>query len=192
MAFDFTKLSGYSDSMTAEEKLALLDTYEPPTPDLTGFIRKDAFDKTASELAEAKKLLKAKMTEDEQKEAERAAKEAEKDALLESLKRDKAVSERKAKYLAFGYDEKLAAETAKAFADGDMDTVDKNHALHIENVRKAERAAALAGDPKPPAGGVSKTQIDYSKEIAEAQANSDFGTAAMFMRQQQETIMKKT
>ena len=157
---DITKADGFKENMTAEEKLALYEAYElPDAPDMSKFVSKDLFDKKASEAAGYSKELKARMTAEEQKEAERAAREAERDALLESLKRDKAVSERKAKYLAFGYDEKLAAETAKAFADGDMDTVDKNHALHIENVRKAERAAALANDPKPPAGGGGATEV---------------------------------
>lgn len=152
MAFDFTKLDGYKPEMSPEEKLALLDKYEPPTPDYTGYIKKDTFDRTASELAEAKRQLKAKMTEDEQKEAERIAAEATIKAELEALRRDKAVSESKARFLGLGYDEKLAAETAKALADGDMEKVFSNQQIHIENVRKAERAAALASDPKPPAG----------------------------------------
>lgn len=192
MSIDITKMDGYNPEMTADEKLTLYANYEPPAPDFTGFIKKDLFDKTASELAEAKKLLKAKMTEDEQKEAERAAKEAEKDALLESLKKENAITKNKSNYLALGYDDALAADTAKALAEGDMEKVFSNQQIHIENIKKAERASALAGDPKPPAGGASGAQIDYSKEIAAAQANSDFGTAAMLMRQQQETTMKKT
>lgn len=194
---DVTKIEGFRVDMTPEEKLTLLESYEIPDMstqfDASKFVSKELFDKKASEAAGYSKELKARMTADEQKEAERAAKESERDALLESLKRDKSISERKAKYLAFGYDEKLASETASAFADGDMETVDKNHALHIENVRKSERAASLAGDPKPPAGSApGAAAIDYSKEIAAAQANSDFGTAAMLMRQQQEANMKKT
>jgi hypothetical protein len=152
MAFDFTKLAGYKPEMTADEKLALLEKYEPPAPDLTGYIKKDTFDKTASELAEAKRQLKAKMTEDEQKEAERIAAETAIKAELEALRKDKTISDSKAKFLGLGYDEKLAAETAKALADGDMEKVFSNQQIHIENVRKAERAAALASDPKPPAG----------------------------------------
>ena len=67
MAFDFTQLDGFKPEMTADERLALLDKYEPPKADFTGYIQKPTFDKVASELAEAKRLLKAKMTEDEQK-----------------------------------------------------------------------------------------------------------------------------
>jgi hypothetical protein len=192
MAFDFTTLTGYREDMTADEKLALLATYEPPKADLTGYIQKSTFDKTASELAEAKRQLKAKMTEDEQKEAERlAASEAIK-AELETLRKDKAIADSKAKYLALGYDEKLAADTATAFANGDYDTVFKNQGIHIENVKKAVTASNLANDPKPPAGSgtVTPGAIDYPKAIAEAQAISDFGTAARLMREQQEANMK--
>jgi hypothetical protein len=173
MAFDFTKLDGYKPEMSPEEKLALLDKYEPDKPDLTGYIQKSTFDKTASELAEAKRQLKAKQTEEERKEAERLEAAAAMKAELEALRREKTISDSKAKFLGLGYDEKLAAETAKALADGDMDKVFANQQIHIENVKKAERASALAGDPKPPAGGsggakITKEQFDamgYSERL---------------------------
>ena len=85
--------------MTAEEKLALLDAYEVPEPDLTGYIQKSAFDKTASELAEAKRQLKAKLTEEEQKEAERAATAKALQDELETLRKEKTVSAYVANFL---------------------------------------------------------------------------------------------
>lgn len=159
MAFDFTKLDGYTPEMTAEEKLALLDKYEAPAPDYTGYIKKDAFDRAASELAEAKRQLKAKQTEEEQKEAARLeAEKAIKDE-LDALRKENAVTKNKADFLGLGYDDALATETAKALADGDMKKVFENQKKHIENVKKAERAAALAGDPKPPAGSGGDAKI---------------------------------
>lgn len=190
---DITKLEGYADTLTADEKLALIQKYEPPAPDLTGYIKKDIFDKTASELADAKKTLKAKMTEDEQKEADRVANETTLKNRLAELEKETAMSKHKSDFLGLGYDDALATDTAKALADGDMTRVFANQKIHIENVKKAERAASLADDPKPPAGGApGAPAIDYGKAIAEAQANSDFGTAAMLMRQQQEVAMNKT
>jgi len=172
MAFDLTKLDGYKPEMTAEEKLALLDKYEPPAPDDAEAKKwKAQFDRAASELAAANKALKAKMTEDEQKEAERLAAEAAIKAELEALRREKTISDSKARFLGLGYDEKLAAETAKALADGDMDKVFANQQIHIENVKKAERAAALAGDQKPPAGGGGSTEI--TKEQFDAMGYSE-------------------
>lgn len=144
---DFSKIEGYKPELTAEEKLALLEKYEPDTG-----VKKEVFDKTASELAEVKRQLKARMTEDEQREAERAAADAQIKAELESLRKDKAVSESKAKFLGLGYDENLATETAKALADGDMEKVFSNQALHLEAIRRAASAENLANDPKPPAG----------------------------------------
>lgn len=152
MALDLTTIAGYRADMTADEKLSLLENYEPPKPDLTGYIQKSAFDKTASELAETKRQLKAKLSEDEIKEAERIANEAAIKAELESLKKDKTTSQLTSKYLGLGLDPKLAAETAQAQADGDTEKVFANLAIHNENLRKATTAAALAGDPKPPAG----------------------------------------
>ena len=160
MAFDFTKLTGYREDMTADEKLALLEAYEAPVPDDAEAKKwKAQFDKTASELAAANKALKAKMTEDEAKEAARLeAEKAIKDE-LDALRKENAVTKNKADFLGLGYDDALATETAKALADGDMKKVFENQKKHIENVKKAERAAALAGDQKPPAGGGGATNI---------------------------------
>ena len=146
---DFTKIAGYKPDMTAEDKLKLLEGYEP---DYSGFIKKESFDKAASELAEAKRQLKARMTEDEQKELERAAADAAMKAELESLKRDKTISESKARFLGLGYDETLATETAKALAEGDMEKVFTNQGLHLENVKKATAAERIASESQPPAG----------------------------------------
>lgn len=161
---DTAKIENYAN-MTAEEKLAALEAfeYEADNPDAERL--KAAVSKANSEAAELKRQLKARMTEDEQKEAERAAKEAEKDALLESLKKDKAISDSKAKFLGLGYDEKLAAETAKALADGDMEKVFANQGIHLENVKKAAAASALAGDPKPPAGSGATKDEKEKQEI---------------------------
>ena len=75
MKLDLTKIEGY-DKMTPEEKLKALEQYDVPDPDFTGYVKKDMYDKTASELAEKKKQLQAKLTEDEaakQKEQEERA-----------------------------------------------------------------------------------------------------------------------
>ena len=71
---------------------------------------------------------------------------------MKRFARKKAISESKARFLGLGYDEKLATETAKALAEGDMEKVFANQQIHIENIRKAERASALGDTPKPPAG----------------------------------------
>lgn len=138
------------DSMTPEEKIAALESYEP---DMTGFVSKATFDKTASELAAAKKSLKERMSEDEVK-AQKAAEEYA--ALIERAEKAEhalAVNGYAKAYLAMGYDEKLANATAEAMAKGDYDTVFKNQKVHTENREKALRAELLKQTPQPPAGG---------------------------------------
>lgn len=162
MVFDFTKLEGYREDMTAEEKLALLENFKP---EAFGLVKKESLDKATAEAAEYKKKLREKQTEEERKEAERLEAEAALRAELEALRREKIVSEHKAKLIGLGYDERLAEETANALAAGDMDKVFANQKVFIENVRKAERAAVLAGEPKPPAGvgdsvKITKEQFD--------------------------------
>lgn len=169
---DTTKIENYAN-MTAEEKLAALEAfeYEADNPDAERL--KAAVSKANSEAAELKRQLKARMTEDEQKEAERAAAEAAIKLELESLRKDKTVTEHKAQYLSLGYDETLAGETAKAFADGDMEKVFANQKLFVENLKKAERAAALAdgGGGEPPAGkGATKDEKEKQELNALRQA----------------------
>ena len=64
--------------------------------------------------ATLKGQLKAKMTEDERKEAERAEKEAAREAELAELRREKTVNGYKARLMEVGYD----ADTAKTMAEG--------------------------------------------------------------------------
>lgn len=149
----------YKDDMSAAELAAALADYDPTA----GMIRKDAFDKTASELAAAKKQLKEKMTADEAAEAERRAVQERMEAELAELKQAKAMSEHKARLLGLGYEEKLAADTAKALAEGNMDAVFANQKKHLEAQEKAIRAQLLQETPKPPAGNGGMTKEAFDK-----------------------------
>jgi hypothetical protein len=135
------------ENMTPEEKVAALEAYEP-----TDVVSKATFDKTASELAAAKKSLREKQTDEEAKAAERAAKEAEIMAELETLRHEKLVSTYTTSYMAMGYDEKLAKATAEAMAKGDTETVFKNQKIHLENWEKALRTELLMQTPDPAPG----------------------------------------
>lgn len=149
------------ENMTVEEKLAALEAYEP---DMSGFVAKSAFDKTASELAAAKKSLREKMSEDEAK----AQKEAEERAALETrvkeLEHERAVNAYMAAYTAMGYDEKLAKASAEALANGDTKTVFENQKTFHAAREKALRAEILKSTPTPDAGaptsGVTKEMFD--------------------------------
>ena len=155
---DITKIEGY-EGMTPEEKIKALEAYEieDVQPDYSGYVKKDVFDKTASELAGVKKQLKEKMTDDEAAKQKEQEEREELQSKYEKLLHDSEVSKNKAKLLALGYEEKLADDTAEAMVTGDLEKVMANQKKHLEAVEKKVRAEALKDTPKPTGGGDSKT-----------------------------------
>lgn len=179
---DLKKLLGnkYRDDMTATEIAEVLAGYDPTA----GMVKKDLLEKANSEAAKYKKELNAKMTAVEQEEADRRAAQEKMEAELAELKRDKAISEYRARLLGLGYEETLAANTAQAFADGNLDVVFANQRKHQQAQEKALRAKLLEETPKPPAGNSGNVTINYAKEIESAQAAGDFSKAAYYTRLQ--------
>lgn len=141
------------ENMTPEEKVAAYEAYEL---DMSGFVAKSVFDKTASDLAAAKKSLKEKMTEDEAKAAKDAEEREALIARVQELEHKELVSNYTTSFLALGYDEKSAKATAEAMAKGDMDTVFANQKTHNENREKTLRAEWLKETPPPAGGGADK------------------------------------
>lgn len=164
---DTTTISGF-DTMTDAEKLsALLDLDVPERVDLSNFVTKSQFDKTASELAEAKRAAKSKMSEDEiaKAEAERVHKETQEK--YEALLKKSTISEYKAKYLAQGYDEKLAEETAEALYNGETDKVFANNDKFRVAIEQKLKSDMLKGTRKP--GGASGGSEEKSADILMAE-----------------------
>lgn len=187
MSFDWTKVEGYREDMTAEEKLSLLenmDTDPNPQPDpepdpaptpskapsREGMISKAQFDKVSKELAAAKRQLRAKMTNDEIEEERRRQEQEDMKLELETLRKEKTVSNHKASFLSQGYDEAMADEAANAMADGDMETVFAVMRKHSVNAEKALRAKILKETPVPPAGD-DPNEAKAKKEMADLRAS---------------------
>lgn len=175
------------ENMTAEEKVAALEAYEP---DMSGFVAKSLLEKANSEAASYKKQLREKMSEDEAAKAKEAEDRAALEARVKELENEKAVSANVSKYLALGYDEKLARSSAEALAKGDMETVFNNQKTFADTREKALRAEILKQTPPPAAGGGS-AGVDYDKQIGEAQAKGDFTAAAYYMRLKQQEAAKE-
>jgi hypothetical protein len=186
MKFDKDKIEGYS-SMSAEEKVAALEAYDFPSPDYSGYVKKELFDKTASDLADWKKKHNALLSEEDRKkqESEESIKKMERE--LAELRRDKTISEHKAQFIGLGYEESLAAETATAMADGDLAKVFANQKKFLEEHDKNLKANAMKNTPTPPAGSGAKA-IDYDRAIAEANARGDMASAAALIREQHESL----
>lgn len=151
------------ENLTPEEKLAAWEAFDP---EKNGFIQKATFDKTASELAAAKKRERDRMTEDEAKAAREAEEKANLLARVEELEHEKKVGSYVSSFLTMGYDEKLAKSSAEALAKGEMETVFKNLKTHADTREKELRTEILKQTPPPAAGtggnGV-KTKEDFLK-----------------------------
>lgn len=182
---DLKELLGeaYKEGMTFEEVETALKTVTPPDTSAAEVSRlKAALSKANSEAAGYKKQLRDKQTDDE---AAAASQKEEHDKLVQEntdLKRSIALSEKKAKLLAMGYEEKLAEETATAMVDGDMDAVLANQSKYLEVQRKAIQADTMRKTPRPAAGADGTGGVDYAKKIAEAQSGGNYAAAAYYTR----------
>jgi len=151
MKVDVTKIEGY-EAMTADEKIKAIESYEFEEPDMSGYVTKDTFDKTASELAKTKKDLKAKMSEDEQRAIEEKERTEKMEAELKALKHEKAVAQNKAQFLSLGYSDELANASAEALAKGNFAEVFENQRKHLESVKTQIKSDLLAQTPYPQGG----------------------------------------
>lgn len=167
--FDTSTIEGF-DGMTAEQKLEALLKID--LPDMSKYVSKETFDKKASEAANLSKQLKDKMSDDELKEAEKTKALEELQSELESLRKDKTISDYTARYVAMGYDAELAKDTAKAMAEGDMDKVFKNGETHKQALEQKIKQDLMNKTPKPGGNGGGDdgkdSAVEKAKEIAKA------------------------
>ena len=173
----------YKEGMTEEEISTALQTAgagQSNTAELDKL--KAQLSKANSEAADYKKQLRGKQTADE---AAAAEQKAAMDKLTQEnadLKRSFALSDKKAKLITMGYDEKLADSTAVAMVDGDMDTVIANQAKFNESREKAIQAELMKKTPRPAAGSEGTGGMDYAKKIEEAQASGNLTAVAYYTR----------
>lgn len=182
---DLKELLGdaYKEDMTLEDVNAALAERElVDKSQFDGFVPKSLLEKANSEAADYKKRWKTAASEQEQKQIEEAEKQAQIEEELKTLRRASKVSEYEKQHLALKYEEKDAKEIAEALYDGDMETVFRLQKKHEEALQKAIKADLLKDMPTPPAG--NQTTIDYSKQIADAQASGDMALMAALIRQQ--------
>ena len=159
MKIDVTGIEGYAD-MSAEEKLAALESYEyddhsAELADLEKY--KDAVTKANHDAAEYKKQLKA--LQDQQKTGNSKADDtiAKLQEQVAELTRQNTIASYTAQFTALGYDAELAQATAIATADGDVATVFENQRKFLEQHDKDTKANILKQTPKPGQGGTGKT-----------------------------------
>ena len=180
---DTSSIEGYAD-MTAEQKLAALEGMDLPEPDMSGYVAKGLYDKKVGELAAAKKSLGEHQSDEEKAREQREQEMEDLRTQVATLQKEKTISTYKAKYLADGYDERLAEDTAKALADGDIEKVFANQRAFIEAHDKALKGRLFDSTPDMPGsggnGGVTD-DIKLAKKLAE-RANAVGRTASESMK----------
>lgn len=171
------KIEGY-ENMTAEEKLAALEAYNPEEH---GWVPKSTLDKATSEAATYKKDLK----EAQKSISEASTSQKTLEERIQELEKERAVSGAVAKFVGLGYSPELAQSSAEALISGDQDTLFANMQTILAQAKKQADIASLKATPKPLGGGGPQA-VDYSKMIADAQARGEFAAAAYYTRLQQQ------
>ena len=168
---DTTQIPGYAE-MSAEDKLKALEAFEYDDNAAEVERLRGAVSKANSEAAGWKKKHNELLTEDERKKQEDADALANMKKELDELRKDKTISEYKAKLIAQGYEESLASDTAQAMADGDTAKVFANQGKFLEDYAKKVKADALKKTPKPPAGdGADGMTLEKLRKLSDAEYN---------------------
>lgn len=149
---DVSNIPNYS-SLSAEEKVALLEGYEIPEPqqndnadEITRL--KNALTKSNSEAADFRKKWQSTLSEQERLEAERQQRDAEREARIAALEKEKAIGDYTAKFLATGYSAELAKSSALAMAEGNNAQVFADMNEFIAEKAKQLQAEALNNQPQ--------------------------------------------
>lgn len=109
---------------------------------------KSSFDKASSEAAEFKKQLRAKLTEDEQKQLEIEEERAKQAEYIKELEDFKKRSDATSRYVTVvGMSAELAKEASEAELNGDMDALAQVYSKHNEMVKKQMETEFLKGRP---------------------------------------------
>lgn len=166
---DTTKIEGF-DSMSAEDKLSALLTYEFEAPkadesDELKRVRK-ALNDASSEAANYKRALREKQSEAERAEADRIENERKMQEELATYRTKERISTYHAKLMTAGYDADTASIIAKALPEGVSDEFFAVSKSFLDNQRQTLMSEALNKQPKPSIG-TPPTMSDAEKaEIA--------------------------
>lgn len=133
-----------------------------PDPELEKL--KAALSRANSEAAEYKRALREKQTEKERADAERAEADKAMREELETLRKEKRVSDYTGKCLALNMDADLAGKTANALADGNMESVFDCLKAFVEATKTRLNNEALNRQPGLSAG-IPPTKGNTEDEI---------------------------
>lgn len=147
MKIDVSAIEGY-EAMSADEKLnALLSLDLPDADEITKL--KGQVSKANSEAAEWKRKHNSLLSEDEQRKNEAAETLKNLQTELETLRKEKAVSDFSAKLLENGFTSEEASKGAAALADGNIDQFFTHLSSYRTSLEKSLRAEIMKNNPTP-------------------------------------------
>lgn len=185
---DTSTIDGY-ENMSAEEKLAALESFEYEDGGEENRRLRNSLSKANKEASDWKKKHNALISEDEQ---QKQAREEETERLktrVAELERGESVAKHRANLLSVGYDDKSADTAAQMLVDGNIDGFFACQKKFLEEHDKAMKVELLKNTPTPPAGSAAGT-VDYAKKAAEAQSRGDLSLAAYYTRLAQQQAVK--
>lgn len=141
---DTSKIDGY-EGMTAEEKLAALEGFEYDDYSSELDKHKNLLTKANSEAADYKKKYNALLSDDKKKQEEKAEEDKKILEELDTLRKEKKVSEYKASLMSQGFDSDTAEKAATALADGDMKAYFDLHKQHNDSYKRQLEADLING-----------------------------------------------
>lgn len=169
----------YKDGMTVEELTEALKNVEMPKDQSSEIDNlKKRISEVNSEAAEWKNKYRSTLDESTKKQQE-AEEQAKKDREeLNNLRKITAIAGYKASYLAMGYSEELAADTANALFEGNNEKLFENQKKHMETVEKKAREDALRGSGRPGGSGDGNGSVEteaekLAKKIAAQRSEAD-------------------
>ena len=196
MKIKIEDLQGYTEEMSDTDKLNLLLNYDIPTPDYSGYVKKEVFDNTARDLSEYKKKCKAleaaNMTEAEKN--EQATKEAEQ--IKTEYDKKLAALELRETLMAHGFTSEDYGNIA--FPDIADVEVAKQFATSLCAAMQAKINAAelkikdsLLGNNTPPeSGNASTAYADYMARYNEAVKQNNYFEMAKITQEAAEKGVK--
>lgn len=156
----------YKEGMSLEDIETALESIELPKDNSAEIERlKTALSKSNSEAADYKKQLREKMSTEDKEFEELKERFEELQGKYDTLSKESDISKNKARFLALGYEDALATETAEAMVNGEMDKVFEAQKKHLDSVEKKVRENVLKETPRPAGGKGNKsiTKEEFSK-----------------------------
>lgn len=159
---DTSKIEGYAE-MSAEDKVKALEALdiEDNAAELKKY--KDATSKANSEAAEYKRQLKELQAKEEKGASDTEKQMAEMQKQIETLQKEKTISERKASFLKFGMSEENADKFSEAFTNGDSKSFFEAMTSFVTEHDKAYKAELLKSTPRPNGEGGKAPEMTLEK-----------------------------